>query len=247
MGFFDSLLNAFGGTTSSDVQKNWEENMTLEDIENLERQGCDMTEYRKKYEERIAREKAEREAYLAMLDYAGLDAYKATPRDIDSEFVTKMMTLNKLSEKKRALMVDAPLVYGAVVQAHNELWKSADGGYKAMVVVFALDAQHIYNAEWLNETANRIDEMNERDQVPEDCKRLIKALRDHQSVFGYKLGDTLADGADLWCATFAVDNQALLPDKRLEEGCVVPFLLLEQPRDNRGIELELIPAEFYTK
>lgn len=246
MGFFDSILSLFGGTTSSDVQKNWEENLTLEQIEDMEKQGCDMTEYRKRFEERIAREKAAKEAYLAMLDYAKLEQYQATPRPTDGEFVNKVISENRLSEKKRTEISNAQLVYGAVVQAHGDLWKSGDGGMMGMVVVFALD-QHAYDADWLNNVANKISDMKESPQVPDDCKKFIKTLRDDQSIFCFKLGSSLVGNANAWCATYAVEKQSLLPDKRLEEDCVLPFVLLEEPKENRVASLELIPAVLYTK
>ena len=64
--------------------KQMEATMTMADVDNLEKQGADVTELRQKVAERIAREKAEEAARVCNLD--NLEPYKQTPRDPESQF-----------------------------------------------------------------------------------------------------------------------------------------------------------------
>jgi len=84
--------------------------------------------------------------------------------------VEDVAKFNKLSDKKKQLLEQAPLVYGRVVQAHHALFKSnpknKDGG--GIVFLYALDDAHRYDEEWLAKTANRISEMKESAQNQPD-------------------------------------------------------------------------------
>lgn len=248
MGFFDFLGKLMSGAASnSSTMKNWEENMTLEEIEDLERQGCDMTEYRKKYEAREAAKAARRNRNLEMMDFDKLNIYKATPRALDSEFVKEVAALGKLSKKREAKLVDAKIVYGAVVQAHSDLWEPGTGGPMAAVFVFALDDAHMYDQEWLRKTAENISKMKESVDIPKDSREFIETLRDDQSIFCFKLGESLSEGADAWCVTYAIDKQVNLPDRCLPACRILPLMLLDYPEYNQVADIELIPAKYFTK
>lgn len=134
----------------------WAKNLTLEQIEELEKQGCDVSEYRIIYEE----QQAEKQRLIDSNDLSMLDKYKKV-RSAGDAFVEDVAKFNKLSDKKKQKLEQAPLVYGKVVQAHYALFKSnpknKDGA--GIVFLYALDDAHRYDEEWLTKTANRISEM----------------------------------------------------------------------------------------
>ena len=136
--------------------KEWAQNITLEQIEELEKQGCDMTEYRVIY----AEQQAEKQRIAEAVDLSLLDKFKKirTP-----DFIDEVTKFNKLSDKKKQKLEDAPLVYGRVVQAHSALFKSDPKNKNGCGIVFlyALDDAHRYDEEWLAKTANRISNMKE--------------------------------------------------------------------------------------
>ena len=152
--------------------KQWAQNLTLEQIEEYERQGMDMSEYRVIYEEN----QAEKQRIADAIDLSRLDRYKKTG-SMDDAFVEDVAKFNKLSDKKKQLLEQAPLVYGRVVQAYSPLYKPTaskknDGG--GIVFVFALDNAHCYNEEWLAKTAKRISAM--KDSVDEQPVSLFEKI-----------------------------------------------------------------------
>jgi len=250
MGFLESLgqvmSKLFASQTRAATQQ-WVENMTLADIEEMERQGCDMTEYRQRYEEHQAKVKATYERRLALLDYPKLKQYMDTPRDPESEFVKDTIALGKLSSKDGQKMLEAKIVYGAVVQAHHLLYETRTGGQVAAVFVFAMDEKHIYDQEWLNDIAGKISELKESTSVPKDNEAFIKRLRDDQSMFCMKLGESLVGDADAYCATMAINKQEAMPDSCLPVTRILPLMLLEYPKPKYMAQLEMIPSKYYTK
>jgi len=207
---------------------------------------------------------------------------------MDDAFVEDVAKFNKLSDKKKQLLEQAPLVYGRVVQANSALFKSnpknKDGG--GIVFLYALDDAHRYDEEWLAKTANRISEMKESAQnqpetmvekifrllglkdnfiysitvgsaqekkkvnfLPEDCREFISTLCLDGGSFWFKLGETLSDGADAYCATFSVWDQSKLPMAQIPSNRIIPLLITEQkPNYLSGLnEAALIPPEYYTK
>jgi len=259
----------------------WAKNLTLEQIEEQERQGVDMSEYRIIYEEN----QAEKQRVVDAIDLSKLDKIKnvRTP-----EFIDEVAKFNKLSDKKKTLLENAPLVYGRVVQAHSALYqsnpKNKDGG--GIVFIYALDDAHRYDEEWLAKTANRISEMKDSydnqpegmmekilrflklsdgllytitvgnmiekkkaKSLPEDCRDFIRTLSNDSSSFGLKLGESLNDGADAWCATYSLGDQNKLPMAQIPHNKIIPFLLTENPKGYGGVSdvAQLIPPVYYTK
>ena len=247
MGFMDSLGKAMSKLLSSQAaagEAAWVERITMEEIEDMEAKGCDMTEYRAKYAEREERKAAEIKRRMEAIDYSLLDPYRNTPRDIDSAFVKDVISLNSSYLTKKQKYADAKIVYGAVVQAHHGLWTPGDYGHMAAVFVFALD-EHVYDVEWLLDVAEKISEMKESSNVPEDNREFITTLRDDQSVFGYKVGASICGDAYAWCTTYAFMEQKVLPDTYLPQNKIVPFLLMKTPE--YLADLEIIPAKYYNK
>jgi len=85
--------------------------------------------------------------------------------------------------------------------------------------------------------------------LPKDCQDFILSLSNDASSFCYKLGESLSDGADAWCATFKLSNQNKLPMAQIPHNKIVPFLLSEQPKQKWSISdtVLLIPPAYYTK
>lgn len=250
MGFLESLGQIMSKLFSSQIKaatQDWVENMTLEDIENMEKQGCDMTEYRKRYEEHKAKVKAEYERRLALLDYSKLKPYMDTPRDPESDFIKDTIAIGKFFSKEKAKLPDAKIIYGAVVQAHSALWESRKGGSVAAVFVFAMDDKHMYDQEWLLDIASKISELKQSNDVPKDNEKFIKTLRDDQSMFCFKLGESLCGDADAWCGTYVINKQEALPDSCLPVTRILPLLIREYPKFDYLASFELIPAKYYTK
>lgn len=255
----------------------WAKNLTLEQIEEYERQGMDMSEYRIIYQE----QQAEKQRCMDSIDLSKLDKYKNAR---SADFIDEVAKFNKISDKNKSNLEQAPLVYGKVVQAHSDLFesnpKNKDGG--GIVFLFALDDTHRYDEEWLAKTAQRIVDMKESidanepkgflyticrlfnlqdnflvsssfekqklNLIPEDCKPFMKTLRDDQSSFGFKLGESLSGGADAWCATYSLWEQSKLPMAQIPPNRIIPLLLLtQQPKGFGGInDAALIPPAYYT-
>ena len=256
----------------------WLQNLTLEQIEEYERQGMDMSEYRIIYEER----QAEKQRLENAIDLSLLDKYKRMPRSV--EFIDDVAKFNKLSDNKKSKIENAPLVYGKVVQAHSALFSSNPTNKSGCGIVFlyALDDAHCYDDEWLTKTANRISEMkasarNQPDStmekiarllkldknflfaltlgakmkekklefLPEDCRSLIYVLCLDASSFGRKLGETLSDGADAYCATFSLWDQSKLPMAKIPQNRIIPLLVTEQDAGGLNDTALLIPPTYY--
>ena len=136
----------------------WADNLTLEQIEDCERKGMDMSEHRVIFEEKQRALKAFNDSIA--LDK--LDIYK-NGLHLGDPFVEDVAKFNNLSEKKKPKLEQAELVWGKVVQAHYTLFKAnpknKDGA--GIVFLYAKDAAHRYDIDWLNKTVDRIAEMRE--------------------------------------------------------------------------------------
>lgn len=221
-----------------------EATMTLADVDNMEKQGCDVTELRRKVTERIAREAAEAAARVCNLEK--LEPYKKIPRDPESEFYKALAAKAPLIGKKEWLenCLTAPIVYAAVVQAHHGLWAPYDGGHMGAVFVFSTDPARMYDTAWLLDIAKKIGEMKESPTVAPDCKTLIDTLRDDQSQFCFKLRSSLAGDVDAWCTTYVVNDTAHLPHTCLPNDRILPVLLLKPPQEGYLASFGLIPPKY---
>lgn len=232
----------------------WENQMTEEEIKQLEAQGCDVAELRaKRTEQQKMEEKAEQEREeerAAFQNPTALDKlapYTRIPRSMDTPFfkATAGSAPWLFKDRWQKKYTEAPLIYAAVVQANTALWLPGNNeGYPA-VFVFALDEKHIRNSEWLKETAETIYELQEADRLPDDCCKLIETLRDESSAFCFRIGRSVCGDADAWCATYEFDKQTDLPRKALPSDRIVPFLLKSAPVENQFVDFKLIPSEFY--
>ena len=232
----------------------------LAQLEQYEKQGWDVSEWKPAALEKAGKQaaqqvnaaadrKAAREAYdqANPVELDRLAPYIAAPRDPGSEFVSDAVGKAMLGkDKKCKAMAQAPLVYAAVVQANNALWDPGDGSLLPAVLVIAADSAHKNNIDWLKKTAEAINSLKRGGGEQADMKNLIQTLRNDKSMFCFKLGASVAGDADAWCATFTFDKQSVLPGKRIPGDGVLPFLLTEQPKENKFIQLTLVPAKYYS-
>ena len=132
--------------------KDWENNLTEEDIAKLEAQGCDVSGLRNRPP---APEDAdeEEEAFDNPTRLDRLKPYLQTPRDMETPFFRAVAGnapwLFKDRWKKK--YTESPVIYAAVVQANSALWRPGDNDYYPAVFVFALDKKHTYDVEWLSQ------------------------------------------------------------------------------------------------
>lgn len=256
MGFLEALgkimIKLTGGEAAQEKRiKEWENSLTPEIIKGYEKQGLDCTEYWKTYE-RVQKEKQEaRKAFieesLNSLDYQKLSTYFATPRDAESDFIKDTATINTTPLFGKSAWIErmckAPLVYGAVVQAHGSLFKpEPENNQLGMVVTSSLDPAYMHDTKWLSEVASKIGELKETSNVPADCKKLIHTLRNSQSIFCFKVGESVTGGPEAWCATFTLDKQKYLPGACMPANRIPPFLVSNELKENVTASLELVPA-----
>ncbi|MDR1200076.1 MAG: hypothetical protein LBL58_00405 [Tannerellaceae bacterium] len=252
MGFLESLGKAMEkmakivAPQEQATEQAWAEELTLEQIEEYERQGLDMSPYRKMREDKIAARQKLIDDSINAMALGKLDKYKKA-RSAEDAFVTDVAKFNGISDKNKAKLELAPLVYGRVVQAFNALYDPNENTDNAGIVfVFALDDAHCYDEAWLAKTAERISEMKEGGTVPPDCQKFIETLRDDSSYFCVKLGESLSEGADAWCATYWLKKQSQLPLGYIPHCRIIPFLLSTLPTHN-NVEIELIPPDYYSE
>ena len=177
--------------------KDWEKNMSEEDIAQMESQGYDVTELRAKRaksaeeeEKERLREKEERENFKNPTNLNKLAPYLQTPRDMSTSFFKAMAGSAPwlFKDRWKRKYTEAPIVYAAVVQANTALWMPGNNDYYPAVFVFALDQKHIHDTEWLKQIAEEINVLQDADQIPGDCRKLIQTLRDDTSEFCFRIG-----------------------------------------------------------
>ena len=85
--------------------------------------------------------------------------------------------------------------------------------------------------------------------LPEDCRELMQTLQHDSSHFCLKLGETLNDGAEAWCATMSLWDQSKLPNAQIPPNRIIPLLFTEQPSGYGDVDdaAQLIPPAYYTK
>lgn len=197
--------------------KDWEKNMSEEDIAQMESQGYDVTELCAKRaksaeeeEKERLREKEERENFKNPTNLNKLAPYLQTPRDMSTSFFKAMAGSAPwlFKDRWKRKYTEAPIVYAAVVQANTALWMPGNNDYYPAVFVFALDQKHIHDTEWLKQIAEEINVLQDADQIPGDCRKLIQTLRDDTSEFCFRIGKSVCGDANAWCAIRQTDSTA---------------------------------------
>jgi hypothetical protein len=176
-----------------------------------------------------------------------LDGFVATPRSVDTPFIQDVAGKLPLFGKDKVLnkLAAAPLLYGAVVQAHHALFKSGNYQNLGSVVVISLAQSHMRDVGYLTDISTKIAELKNASAVPEDMKKLIADLRKDTGYFCHKVASSLSADGETWCATFTIENQTVLPMSRIADEKIIPFLLKEPPQENQFIPLAIIPGNYY--
>lgn len=238
-------------------ERDWAAAMSDADIDELERQGCDVTELREKQArkallaEEFAKKDAERIAVeIAKLDFSKLDAYKQTPRALDSDFLKDVAKHMGLKEKNIAELSGQPLIYSSIVQAHQALWDPNEerSTVVAYVYIFTLNPKYQYDIEWLNNVAKKISKLSEAHSVPADCKKMINDINNHKSSFMNRVPDSIADGVEVWCATQSIMDTDLLFESRIPANRIIPVLHpASEPKEGKSYWVNYIPSQYYAK
>lgn len=228
----------------------WE--VTIDDVglENLKKQGYDLDPVfavREKYYKDLA---AYREATKPNVDFKKLDAYAMVPRDLGTPFVKSTVgsgpwLFGKTAWKER--IANAPLVYAAIVQANSDLWMPGDEDMLPMVLVFSLNPQYVRNREWLTALAEKVYAIVDGEGTVAESAEAIRAIQEDQNYFCFPLGSDVTgeENAQAWCATFMVESRKKLPNTRLPEEKILPFLLEATPKKGYTPKLRLIASEWY--
>ena len=252
-------MNLVSKANNAQIDK-WLETVSMEELDVMEKQGLDVAEWKKKV---AAREKSvvtdnydvdnesddtdDFDKFPNPVNLSKLDPYIAIPRNVNSEFVKTVAGKLPLfgKDKKLQKVANGELIYAAIVQANSALWQPGDNSFYPAVLVFAIDDKHKNDIEWLKETAKKIVELKESDNVPSESKELVGYLLDEQSDFCVKLGSDLSGGADGWCSVYSFEEQKVLPNSCLPSEGILPFILKEGPTENLGVWFYEIPASYY--
>lgn len=221
----------------------WQKCMTQEDIDQLEKDGCDVTGLRAQQPQTEETQKRQKADMSASIHLEKLDAYKSVPRSADSQFFKDVAGKPPLfgKDKWRSKFENAELVYAAVVQANSDLW-SPGTEYLPAVIVYTSDSTLRYDTKWLTEMAEKISGLKNSREIPADCKEFIKTFKDDQSIFKFKVGTSITGNVDVWCETLNFE-QSDLPNNCLPPNGILPFLLYINGEDVMG-PFE-IPAKYY--
>jgi hypothetical protein len=232
-----------------------DDDMPDSQIDELERQGCDVRELRATKAGRAAARAAEAQQRLIerqqrpRLQLERLQAFMATPRPADSQFFKDAAGKPPMLFGKKTWQTsheNAPIVFAATVQANEKLWDPGDENGLPLVLVTATDPRHRNDVAYLTGLARRLAELRDSSHTPSDCQKLVASLRDQQSIFNWKVGASVAGDADAWCGTLNVTRRNDLPNRCLPADGVLPYLLLAPPRDNYNMDLKLVPKQYYS-
>lgn len=186
------------------------------------------------------------------ISLAKLKSCEVTPRDLESSFF-KEITANiwrfskLISGGWKQKYQNAPIVYGALVQAWDQMREPGEGS-GAMVVVFATDS-HKDDANRLAEVASKVQDLRDwksNIQITDDTKQLIADLEDHQSIFCHKLNSNIVWNAEAWCCVVFIDDQKDLPKWFIPDEEIIPFLLIGNVKEDYSPDLVLVPSKYYT-
>ena len=257
--------------------KEWAKNLTPEQIAEYERQGMDMSEYKIIAEEHQAEQ--ERFADAIDLSKLDKFKNTRTPEFIDEVAKFNKMSDKRKPKLETAPLVYGKVVQAFWQLFKPLTGKKNDGGgivfLFALDDAHRYDEEWLTKtAGRISELKDLVNNQPEGilekicgflnfdnfiirgiitkkklKVIPEDCKKFIGTLCDDSSTFGFKLPESLSDGADAWCATYSLYDQNKLPFSHIPHNRIIPFLLSEVPQSYRGVSdtAQLIPPAYYTK
>ncbi len=229
-----------------DVMEMGMKNLTEADLDQMEANGQDVSELRKKLAERNAELERAGET-----DLSKLDAYASTPRSRDTEFFkinagkAPLLGKAKFYEKYE----NAKIVFPVVVQAASSLYVPGDDASAAVIVLHGLSEQYKNDFEALRKAADLLVAMRDGEvEVPKSLKKLVKDLNNPKSHIHTELNGEDVD-ASFAGAKFLVDTvysaQSELPNKRIPNDRVLAMLNVYEKADHNYYQL--IKGQFYTK
>lgn len=230
-----------------DIQEMYYDNLTEEEIDELERQGTDVSEIRANFYKR--KEELEK---IGTTDITMLEKYERTPRDTETEFFKSVSGRPPLffgKEKHIDKYVNSKIVYPVVVQASPVLYRPGNNPAAAVVVLIARDKKHAKDFEFLYKLRDLLIAMRDEEvEVPKSCSKLVKKLNDPKSYIDEKIqGETINEifaDADLWIKVIYI-SQKDLPGSMIPNNDILPSLCIEGSNEN--FSLELINGKFYKK
>ncbi len=227
-----------------DIQKSWEENLTEEQIDEMEKQGTDVSELRAK----LAENKKKREA-AGETDLSMLDAYRRTPRDVNSDFIRETVGKPPLFGKAKwtEKYANAEIIFPVLLQCSPQLHKVGNLENALIALIYASDSAHKDNYDFLRETADKLVKMREgKMEAPKSLKKVIKDLNKPTSSFYHVVEIPEFENATLHLATYFLTSQSSLPGSVIPNDRVLPALLLEDITP-KVFHFLLIDGKFYKR
>ena len=224
----------------------WEKTMTENDLDQMEAQGLDVSNYREKLAARREKEaeeaKRNSELYKNPTQLDRLKPYMQTPRSADTEFFKKVAGKAPWLGKSKWLrkFTEGQIVYAGIISAPAESWKGVkheDDSFHA-IGIYALDKAHLHDTEWLMKVMKNLRNMCEgRQPVTPECEDVVSLANEEDSWSTVKLSGEIVDGADVEVRKLVLYYKNL-PQGYLPSDGIVPHFYWEGT-------IRVIPAELY--
>lgn len=224
----------------------WEKTMTENDLDQMEAQGLDVSKYREKLAARRAKEaeeaKRDSELYKNPTQLDRLKPYMQTPRSSETEFFKKLAGKAPWLGKSKWLrrFTEGQIVYAGIVSAPLESWKGVKHGDDSFYAagIYALDKEHMYDAEWLKRVMEKLRNMCEGKQpVAAGCEGVVDLAKHEDSWSTVTLEGDIVEGANVKVQKLVLDYK-VLPKGYLPSDGIVPHFYWEGT-------IRVIPAELY--
>ncbi|MDC0720811.1 hypothetical protein [Nannocystis bainbridge] len=115
-------------------------------------------------------------------------------------------------------LTEGPLALGRVLRADPALFEPGDVPYPALVV-FAVDAPHRFDADYLHGVAAALQALRDGGDAPAEQAEVAAMLRDPNRIAPLRLPPALAGAGDAWLGVISVDPRRL-PARRIEDHLV---------------------------
>ncbi len=230
---------------AKDIQEKYYENLTEKDLDEMEKNGQDVTELRKKFAEKQAELNA-----AGSTDLGRLAPFENTPRDRNTDFFKAHAGKAPLFGKDKFYeqYENAEIVYPVVVQAAPSLYKPGDDPAAAVIVLYGLDEAHKKDFDFLRKVADLLVAMRDGEvEVPKPLKKLVKNLNNPKSHISTNLQGSDIDAESMAGAEFLIDTMYLsqdeLPGKRVPNDRVLACLKVQKKSDH--VYYQLIKGDYY--
>lgn len=230
--------------------------VTIDQIEDLEAKGYDMTSYR----EALAAKQAENEEryntlkskYPNPTNLKKLEPYVSIPRSTESPFFKAVAGKEPLFGKSKWIdkYSNGTIVYQVILDCPDEaLAPPANDDAYYCIALYAIDDAHARNEEWLHRILNALRDMRDgKSKIPDDCTELVDMMRNKDNEGDWRdgwLGQSIAEGAQAYyykCVVYPKD----LPKGFIPDNSILPLVCtyIPQKKGHRPL-VSKIPALFY--